>query len=478
MRFIIQTWLSIHSMKKYFYLFVSVAIILLVNCTNEEKDIDTTEDFTPILYSDLQVTQASAQRVGTAEKGLQYLLYGDSLTSGIPLAIKAFLPPDDDLGRLGINKGLNFRYTAHKAYNGVEVMSPSCLTCHAEKLNGKVIIGLGTNTADYTADQAGLASTLSTAIQTLYGANSKEAKAYEQLGKSTKAMTSFLNTKVRGVNPADKVFATLSAHRVPSSLTWNDTPAQAIPQDVVPTDVPAWWLLKKKNTLYYNGLGVGDHARLSSASGLLNMRDSTDARVLDKHMIDVIAYIKTIAPPKYPQAINSAIASDGQKIYTKHCSTCHGTPDKYPNHLVPLKTIGTDPLLAHTYTLYPAYHTWYNVSWYNKGNGSAKLVPTQGYVAPPLDGIWASAPYFHNASVPTLQDALLSTSRPKLWKRSFTNEDYNYEKLGWNYSTPNTKIDIETYDTTIPGYGNYGHNFGDILSTSQRAALLEYLKTL
>jgi mono/diheme cytochrome c family protein len=34
------------------------------------------------------------------------------------------------------------------------------------------------------------------------------------------------------------------------------------------------------------------------------------------------------------------------------------------------------------------------------------------------------------------------------------------------------------YDTTQPGRGNGGHTFGDELSEEERAAVIEYLKTL
>ena len=34
------------------------------------------------------------------------------------------------------------------------------------------------------------------------------------------------------------------------------------------------------------------------------------------------------------------------------------------------------------------------------------------------------------------------------------------------------------YDTTLPGYGNGGHTYGDALSSDDRLALIEYLKTL
>jgi hypothetical protein len=34
------------------------------------------------------------------------------------------------------------------------------------------------------------------------------------------------------------------------------------------------------------------------------------------------------------------------------------------------------------------------------------------------------------------------------------------------------------YNTTLPGYGNYGHYFGDKLTGEARKAVIEYLKTL
>ena len=36
---------------------------------------------------------------------------------------------------------------------------------------------------------------------------------------------------------------------------------------------------------------------------------------------------------------------------------------------------------------------------------------------PPLDGVWATAPYLHNGSVPTLEAVLKSSDRPALWQR-------------------------------------------------------------
>ncbi len=171
----------------------------------------------------------------------------------------------------------------------------------------------------------------------------------------------------------------------------------------------------------------------------------------------------------------------GQRIT---CTRCHGTygdddaTEGYPNLLVPLETIGTDSLLASTYDANPQYHSWYNESWFAQGEGAAQLLPNDGYVAPPLDGIWATAPYLHNGSVPTLADLLQSTARPTYFARDLSNANYDESKLGWRYEAKADATSTSTYNTTLPGYGNGGHTFGDELGAADRAALLEYLKTL
>lgn len=113
----------------------------------------------------------------------------------------------------------------------------------------------------------------------------------------------------------------------------------------------------------------------------------------------------------------------------------YGEAPTYPNRVVELGTIGTDPLLAEVYRKYPEYHTWYNSSWYAQEPHKAELIPTSnGYIAPPLDGVWATAPYLHNGSVPTLEDLLNSPQRPAYWRRSFDSSDYDSAKLGWRYT--------------------------------------------
>ena len=457
-------------MRKLLYSIVIPVLVLIANPNTDTAAPDTT-DIPP-----------AAQRNGDPAAGYQYLLYGDMVGHGLPLELYRTISGEnnpDDLGRTGDSRGIPYALNVVTASNGTKVVTPTCLTCHAEKLNGRVVLGLGNNTADHTQQAPFRASDI--AVQMLFGKTSPEWEAYHPLSRGHKAVGPYIQTAVRGVNPADKIFAALAAHRRGDDLAWLDEPQFQVPTDVVPTDVPAWWLLKKKNALYYNALGRGDFARLASASGMLTMTDSAEARRTDERMVDLIAWIRTLEPPAYPFPTDAALAAQGRVVFEKNCSKCHGTYGQtptYPNRVVKLATIGTDPLLAQSYQTYPEYHTWYNTSWYAQGPHKAELQPTNGYIAPPLDGVWATAPYLHNGSVPTIEDLLNSAQRPTYWKRSFDNNDYDPDKLGWRYTAETTKKDNDTYDTTLPGYGNGGHTFGDKLSAAERRAVLEYLKGL
>ncbi len=163
----------------------------------------------------------------------------------------------------------------------------------------------------------------------------------------------------------------------------------------------------------------------------------------------------------------------------------------YPNRIVPIDVIGTDP--TRLYGLSDRWGEYYNRSWFaqeQKGwlADDYAARKTDGYQAPPLDGIWATAPYFHNGSVPTVYEVLSSRSRPRVFTRSYrTNQqDYDPRKLGWKVQVLNGEPDPglspyerrKIYDTRQPGRGNGGHTFGDDLTEAERMAVIEYLKTL
>jgi len=106
-----------------------------------------------------------------------------------------------------------------------------------------------------------------------------------------------------------------------------------------------------------------------------------------------------------------------------------------------------------------------------------------------LDGIWATAPYLHNGSIPSVYTLLNSKARPKVFTRDFENKfvNYNQKELGWNYQFKNNSDHLlekeiteqrKWYDTSTPGRLNIGHTFGDDLTEDERSQVIEYLKTL
>jgi hypothetical protein len=100
---------------------------------------------------------------------------------------------------------------------------------------------------------------------------------------------------------------------------------------------------------------------------------------------------------------------------------------------------------------------------------------TRDYRARPLDGIWATGPFLHNGSVPTLYDLLLAPDqRPKTF---FVGDcEIDPVKVGCvSTERPNSF----RFDTSIPGNRNTGHTFGAVIDNdADRYALIEYLKSL
>ncbi|HYD21511.1 MAG TPA: c-type cytochrome [Flavipsychrobacter sp.] len=423
---------------------------------------------------------ANEQRVGDTQKGYEYLTTGDFLKSGLPYGVfvmNSGKDKDNLLQRTGKNATVPYGYNVIEN-NGIEMVIPTCLQCHAAEFEGKLIIGLGNTTLDFSnatkTDFSGRINMLRTMAPKQYEAAASFLTAFA-------ATYPHMETEVRGVNTADRLASLLAAHRHPKTLQWSDTPMLAIPIDVVPTDVPAWWLMKKKNAMFYTGFGRGDFAQFMMLSNLLTVTDTTEAREVSTHFADVLAYIRTLEPPKYPHDINHKKANKGKVVFNENCSGCHGTYGKgavYPNLLIPVSLVQTDSMLCGQIVKNKQFIDWFNTSWFVQGNNPAQLVPFNGYIAPPLDGVWATAPYMHNGSVPTIEGMLNSKSRPVYWSRDFKSMKYDYRSLGWKYSVHDKPERRKVYNTTLPAYGNHGHYFGDALTQSEREAVIEYLKTL
>lgn len=109
--------------------------------------------------------------------------------------------------------------------------------------------------------------------------------------------------------------------------------------------------------------------------------------------------------------------------------------------------------------------------------------PYMAYKSRPLEGVWATAPYLHNGSVPTLYDLLRApAARPAQF--FVGTRHYDPQRVGYltAQTSPGNAFLFRVKDgqgRSIPGNSNEGHVYGvDRLSEAERMALLEYLKTL
>lgn len=101
------------------------------------------------------------------------------------------------------------------------------------------------------------------------------------------------------------------------------------------------------------------------------------------------------------------------------------------------------------------------------------------YKARPLNGIWATAPYLHNGSVPNLWE-LLKKPEERITEFWVGSREFDPVNVGFDISQGLSKFSVyESGTTTImPGNSNRGHHYGADLSDDEKRSLIEYMKTL
>lgn len=249
-------------------------------------------------------------------------------------------------------------------------------------------------------------------------------------------------------------------------------------------DPPAWWLMHRKRRIYADGFAQKGHRGLMQFM-LVRENGPEKFREWESDFSDVLAFIESLRPPRYPASIDRDLAERGRVAFNDNCSRCHGTygdGSKFPELLIPIDEIGTDRVRLDA--LSAKHRAGYGKSWFAHYGEQETWDDPQGYMAPPLDGVWASAPYFHNGSVPTLADVLNPENRPHIWHR--TSSELDQRKVGLNVESlekipnrlKNASIKRTYFDTGLPGKSALGHDFPLELSADQRMAVLEYLKTL
>ncbi|WP_238123773.1 MULTISPECIES: di-heme-cytochrome C peroxidase [unclassified Xanthobacter] len=256
-------------------------------------------------------------------------------------------------------------------------------------------------------------------------------------------------------------------------------------------------------------------------------------------------WVAELKPPPWPRElgrVSPSRARKGAALFATHCSGCHGGPD-YPLtpaadtiggrqwlavKMVDLGTIRTDPKMlqnfatrtAETGVLAPLFGGAPQVpaggvllavvgtivendlkslgitgdarkAYYGWRFAPDSEKPQSGWTTPlaykagPLAGVWATGPFLHNGSVPTIYD-LLSPPEERPKRFYVGSERYDPKMLGYvsqlEKIPESERAGLFLFDTAQPGNSNAGHAFPDPsvarLSPSDRYAIIEYLKVL
>ncbi len=275
-------------------------------------------------------------------------------------------------------------------------------------------------------------------------------------------------------------------------------------------------------------------------------RYPSSVRLHDLYQIEQT--LQRLKPPDWPEALLGAVdkplAAKGRELFGENCAGCH-TPHasesdgRRVQHLkmLPVDFIGTDPGAANNIAdhrfdltalqwdlaelklmdvrLQPTPTQPLDLSKLSSAKGLAYItafvgnrayreenIPTaeqpamngfglpigvrelRAYKARPLAGVWATAPFLHNGSVPSLYQLLSPQDEraTRFYKGTF---EYDPQHLGYRTEAFTNGF---VFDTRITGNHNSGHEFragkrgngviGRLLQPEERWALLEYLKVL
>ena len=348
----------------------------------------------------------------------------------------------------------------------------SCLACHQGQVRGTAIPGVP-NTS----------YALETLTEEVRLVKVQQRKAFSHMDVGSLLLP--LGT-TNGTTNAVIFGVALMRHRNPDlSIVQRPPRFDLVHHDM---DAPAWWHYSRRKSLYADGFAPKGH-RILMQFLLVKENGPEKFQEWEDDFRGIESWIESLEPPPWTGGIDLGLADRGRAVFAEHCGSCHGThgPDGvYPDRIVPIEEVGTDRVRLDSLTAQERGQL--NDSWFgNYGSDAVGMKyresPT-GYVAPSLDGIWASAPYFHNGSVPTLWHVLHPGERPTVWRR--TPSGYDDARVGLEVEElaemPPGRLrssDRRTFfDTRKTGKSAAGHDFPDALTEDEKTAVLEYLKTI
>lgn len=192
--------------------------------------------------------------------------------------------------------------------------------------------------------------------------------------------------------------------------------ALLLPPGPAMADIPAVWGIDPGGYANWDATLKGFARSLTSSMAVVGNPAKID---LQQNLL-IQAFLPKLPPEPYPFAIDLASRARGAATYRKNCSGCHdGLPGKSRNSVI--FDVDTDPLRANAITPMTAEVMSKAIKdicpetqpecRFKMGEIVVDPSSKRGYVASPLRGIWAQAPYLHNGSIPTLRQLLVPRLR-------------------------------------------------------------------
>ncbi len=444
--------------------------------------------------------------------------YPDQNETGI---YKVYVPED---------KIINHRFgMGMMARGGATGFTLSCTVCHSSSLFGKTVFGL-TNRFP-RANEFFLRATQAIKVapapmfQVYTGSTPAEMKLFKQVQSNLKSVGA-VTPLALGLDTSLAQVALSLQKRNPDAWSTKNSYYEKHPRadylDAIPADSkPAvWWNLKYKNRWLSDGSVISGNPILTNilwneigrGTDLVELNSWIDK---NEHVIrDLTSAVFSVEAPRITDffsenQINIRSAQRGEELFKDNCASCHGTYHKnwslnefssapiaeqiktykvvYKKQ-TQVKDVGTDPYR------YLGMKSLEKLNQLQISQNNGIVIQAQkGYVPPPLVGIWARWPYFHNNSIPNLCE-LLTPAR--LRKKEFyqgpavdKTKDFDFDCNG--YPAPSVapvawKKDPELkFDTRKKGMGNMGHDESifivdgqEILSAADKKDLIHFLQTL
>jgi mono/diheme cytochrome c family protein len=290
-----------------------------------------------------------------------------------------------------------------------------------------------------------------------------------------------------------------------------------IARQIADSKPAVWWNVKYKDRWLSDGSVVSGNPIYTNF--LWNeIGRGTDLHELDTWFTDNEPTVRELTSavfaaeaPRYTdffpaETLDEGRARHGEQVFLARCARCHGVYEKawslpgaeqltwgerlrtvhvHYRTPTPVVDVGTDP---NRYLGMRALVRLNDLEISRRQN--IVIEPQTGYVPPPLVGIWARWPYFHNNSAPSLCAVLTRSERRPVqyWARPAADKQTDFDQPCNGYPAGRPAADTPRaylYDTRREGMHASGHDERiflkdgqELLTAQDKADLIVFLQTL